>query len=1157
MADIFLLQDGVWTDGADQNGAPNPGETITYTFTLQNVGIDLLTNVSVIGPEIDIDFTNFSGELASGEEVELTGEYTIQQDDVDRGQVEIIASVTGTEPGGIPFSVAALPNFVSLDQLTALNITKVPAGFRDQNVIGKRDVNDEAIYNYTITNSGNINLFDLTLADDNGIPGGPLTNIPLQGLVDLDGDNQVDDLAPGATATGQLLTPLTQDFLTAGIVENIATTTGRTLLNRTVENVATAQIDVRDPRITVDKVVEAIDLSENNPTIRDAGDLVTYRYTVTNTGNVPLFDVRAIDDNGTRFDPTDDFPVDGLVGLEDLDGDGVIDDLAVGQSATGTELVMLSQAVADAGFVRNNVLAQGISADLEFRGQIRPGKTVNDTDNALVVIPANPAIALDKTAGDVVEAGGRPDILGDAGDTVTYRYDVTNTGNVTLQNVVVADDNGTPIDQTDDFSLAVGTLQPGESATVQSNPIPLTQLDVDNGSVTNIAIATGEPPRGTPVTAEDDATVELDLPGQITLTKTAGAIVDANNNAIIGDAGDTVTYRYAIANDGPVTLTLNSLQDDNGTPDIPTDDFSVLLPTTVLAPGETLTVESLPIAFTQAKVDLGTVTNTAIVTATDPQDTVLTATDTATVEVSLEPSIILTKTGVLNDPDQDGFQSPGETVDYTYVATNNGPVTLFNVNLRDDNGTPNIATDDFAVSFIAGLADLDQDGEVDDLAVGATAIGTYTKTLTEADLASPTFTNIGTVTAVDAKANPARATDPETVMFERPMPRDPAIQFKKTAVLDIGHDGCLNEGDIITYTFTIQNTGNVNIDQLQVQDDLPGISRFDLSGFQLLAPDQSFSFTATYAITLEDIHHHGVSNFATVYGNPEGGNVDDVTDDVMATAGVRVSFNGDDWVTNSITAIAPSPSTTTSGLSTTTVTQDASRISQSVIYGTAADDVILPTDRLDYLVYANDGRNFVVTGAGADAIYGGNGFDLIIAGDGNNTVYANEGRNLVIAGDGNDTVYGGSAVDWILTGAGDDLIYANEGDNFVAAGAGENTVYLGHGADYVLLSTGGMSKIFNFNAAQDKLILNGLNPDVITLESVNTDGYFTVVKNAGTEIAKLDGVNLDVTDVQFDTLDNAGRAAIGLLPNEFPAATVREPLLSTGVPSQVLSGLLA
>ena len=105
---------------------------------------------------------------------------------------------------------------------------------------------------------------------------------------------------------------------------------------------------------------------------------------------------------------------------------------------------------------------------------------------SVIIVPPAPAITLDKTHGTIVDTNS--DGKQDAGDTVTYSYLVTNTGNVTLSSLSVNDDNGTPGNTADDFTLTIaGTLAPGATTTVSSAPRLLTQADVDAGSVTNIA----------------------------------------------------------------------------------------------------------------------------------------------------------------------------------------------------------------------------------------------------------------------------------------------------------------------------------------------------------------------------------------------------------------------------------------------------------------------------------------------------------------------------------------------------------------------------------------------------------------------------------------------------------------------------------------------
>src|SRR5439155_1132906 len=150
----------------------------------------------------------------------------------------------------------------------------------------------------------------------------------------------------------------------------------------------------------------------------------------------------------------------------------------------------------------------------------------------------------------------------DAGDTVTYSYVVTNTGNVTLTGITVKDDNeiGRATCRERVLILGTTTLAPGASTTGTATRT-LTQTQVDAGSVHDIALATGSPPTGSTVTASDDATVPIAANPHIAVDKTAGSIADTDANG--ADAGDTVTYSYVVTNTGNVTLTGITVKDDN------------------------------------------------------------------------------------------------------------------------------------------------------------------------------------------------------------------------------------------------------------------------------------------------------------------------------------------------------------------------------------------------------------------------------------------------------------------------------------------------------------------------------------------------------------------------------------------------------------------
>jgi Ca2+-binding RTX toxin-like protein len=354
---------------------------------------------------------------------------------------------------------------------------------------------------------------------------------------------------------------------------------------------------------------------------------------------------------------------------------------------------------------------------------------------------------------------------------------------------------------------------------------------------------------------------------------------------------------------------------------------------------------------------------------------------------------------------------------------------------------------------------------------------------------------------------------------------------------------------------------------VKIDDVLPGLSQITFDKpFTSLKPGEFITATATYAITEQNICDCFVENFATAYANPLGGKPNDTSDDAIAKDGLIIRFDNCDWWTESVD-VAPTPidlggnpggnPTTNPTTNPVTPLPGLPTTSGNTIYGTGGNDVINPGGNVDYLVYANEGQNAIVTGNGQDALYGGSGLDAFVAGDGDNTIYANEGRNIVITGNGKNTVYGGSIADAIFTGSGDDLIYANEGDNYVSAGAGNNQVYVGGGVDYVVLTAGaGSSKVYNFNAAQDTFGLAGINASDITVEQIGSGGYFTRI-SAGTDVlAELDGVHVTKSQLKLETLGNAGNSSVSFLVDPL-RSDLRNQLVAAGMPAATVNSLFA
>ncbi|MBF4619526.1 hypothetical protein ITJ44_15735, partial [Clavibacter sp. VKM Ac-2873] len=136
-----------------------------------------------------------------------------------------------------------------------------------------------------------------------------------------------------------------------------------------------------------------------------------------------------------------------------------------------------------------------------------------------------------------------------------------------------------------------------------------TQADVDAGSITNTATATGTPPSGDPVTSDpSSAVVTAGAAPGLTMVKSA-------NPTEVGKAGDTVTYSFLFTNTGNTTLTDITVNETSFTG---TGELSeISYPTRTLAPGASTTATASYVV-TQADVDAGRVDNAATGAGTPP-----------------------------------------------------------------------------------------------------------------------------------------------------------------------------------------------------------------------------------------------------------------------------------------------------------------------------------------------------------------------------------------------------------------------------------------------------------------------------------------------------------------------------------------------------------
>ncbi|THD81159.1 DUF11 domain-containing protein, partial [Aliigemmobacter aestuarii] len=245
-----------------------------------------------------------------------------------------------------------------------------------------------------------------------------------------------------------------------------------------------------------------------DPVSAAAGDTVTYTLAFTNNGPWAISNLTPVDTSLT-----------GLSAIDCGGGAASIATLASGASASCTATYLVTQADVDGGgnatAVDTGTCASGLALvnTASSSAEETDGTALTETslanNGATVCLPVrNAAITLDKTA-DVAT-------YGTLGETVTYSFEVENTGNVTLANVSVTD----PLTGLSAITPAPVSLAPGASQ-IFTATLTVTQDHLDAGSIANTATASGTPPVGDAVTDTDSVTLTAAQQPAITLDKTA------------------------------------------------------------------------------------------------------------------------------------------------------------------------------------------------------------------------------------------------------------------------------------------------------------------------------------------------------------------------------------------------------------------------------------------------------------------------------------------------------------------------------------------------------------------------------------------------------------------------------------------------------------
>ncbi|MGW4379444.1 DUF7507 domain-containing protein [Kitasatospora sp. NPDC004531] len=850
---------------ADQPGPYRLGEWVYYTYTVTNTGTEELTGLVVTDDRITT-VTCDATTLAPGASTLCHGNYRVFPADVDAGSVTNTAQASARNVDGDVVQSPPAQVTVQVIGPASLKLEKAPYS------IGPYDAGDVVTYTYTVTNTGQAALSNLTVTDDR--------------IATVTCDTTVLDRGQSTLCHGTYV--VKEEDVLPGYVTNIAYAHATDPLGQQVDsNRAVAAITViSTPAMLLQKAADSAGPFR-------LGDTVSYTYTVLDTGTTPLTAITVTDDriatvtcdatevprggntlcHGTYVVTAADVTAGKVTNTANArsrdprGGSVVAPPVKVTVPVLGTAELSLAKSADTAGpfqvgdrvpytYTVTNTGTAAVSnltvAD-DHVATVTCDATTLDPGRSTTCHGTYVVTAADLAAGSVTNtaraegtdplgetavsapAQATVAVVGEAlltlqkaaagagpfheGDTVPYTYTVTNTGTAAVTGLAVTDDRIALV------TCDATTLAPGASTFCHGSYV-ITAADVQAGSVTNTAHANGLDPRGKSVRSPD-AQATVDISGDAELT--VGKVADSAGPFHLGD---TVAYTYTVTNAD--TETLNSL--------VVSDDHiaAVTCDATTLAPGASTLCHGTYV-ITAADVQAGSVTNTAHATATDAQgQTVQSPPASATVQVLGTAELTLGKTA-----DSAGPFRAGDTVTYTYTVTDTGTAAVTNLTVADNR----VAVVTCAATTLAPGA-------------STTCHGEYRVTAT--DVLAGNVTNRARAEGTDPQGVTVLSAFVEATV---PVVGEGRLSMAKAAT----GAGPFRLGDTVGYTYTVTNTGTAPVHSLLVVDDRVASVVCQAT---VLEPGRSTVCRGSYVVTAADVQAGRVTNTAHAEGtDTEGVNV--------------------------------------------------------------------------------------------------------------------------------------------------------------------------------------------------------------------------------------------------------------------------------------------
>ncbi|MED3035628.1 cell surface protein [Bacillus thuringiensis] len=834
------------------------GNTITFTLNLPNTGNVTATDVTVI----DILDSNLSfvpnSFTVNGQTIPNADLSTgVNIGSINGGNAAIVtfqATVT-TLPTLNPISNSASityhyvvdpsqPSITTSNQsnTTTTQINSAILTAQKNSNVSTVDIGQDIVYSVTITNSGNVSATNVIFTDL--IPDGTSfepnsftlngTSIPTADIVT---GVPIGDIAPNQSV-------IVAFNIIADEIPPINPITNQASVNfQHIVNPANPSVSKNITSTTVSTKIESAILNTikiGDKAFATIGDTITYTTTITNTGNILANNVIFSDPlpSWTQF-VAGSVVVDGtsLPSASIIDGVG-INTINPNQTVT---IIFQVQIVSNPTTFTPELQNLGFVNFQYNVGNALQAQPGNVETNVFVTSINSAILSAVKTASTA---------FANIGDTITYTVLIQNSGNTNATNVNFSDlipagttfvensfaVNGNTIPGANpNNGVNIGTVSAGSSLAVTFQVI-VTSTPPSN-PITNVAsiqYAFIVDPAAPPVTGTINSNSASTQINNATVT----TVLEANRTIV--STLDIITYTAILTNTG--NFPANSVLLINGVPEgalfvpnsvtlngisLPDASPTLGIPVGIIAPGDSATIT---FQFLASSIpSQGAIINQALTSYTyivDPSQPPVTATSSSN---TVSTAVVDASLSAIKNTDS-LVQSTNGTITYTVVIQNKGNTTANTVTLTDlvPEGTafiPNSVT-------INGVSAPGTDPNV----------GIPLNSIVPSDIITITFQVIvQSIPSVNPISNIARIAytfiaDPTAPIISRTITSNPAFtQISDANVLSLKAVNAQQAtiGDILTYTITLENTGNIQATNLIFSDTISEGTTFVDNSFTL------------------------------------------------------------------------------------------------------------------------------------------------------------------------------------------------------------------------------------------------------------------------------------------------------------------------------------